>query len=156
MHTHSLEPRNKPIDHLSIRPGLLRRLAAVFYDGLLLLAVFFVATALLLPFNSGQAITATPILYRLYLSVVSFIFFGWFWTHGGQTLGSRAWKIKIQSFDQRPITWTQAAKRFMGLCLTLGIDLIWLAINDRYLALYERWSGSTAFFNDTPPSLAKE
>ena len=36
--------------------GLLRRLAALFYDSLLLLALWFVATAVLLPFTGGDAV----------------------------------------------------------------------------------------------------
>ena len=32
-----------------------------------------------------------------YLFLVTFGFFGWFWTHGGQTIGMRAWKIRLVS-----------------------------------------------------------
>ncbi len=141
--------RNKPVDALADRPGLLRRLAAAFYDTLLLIAVFFVATAIILPLNAGRAFSTTQYFYPCYLLIVSFVFFGWFWTHGGQTLGLRAWKIKIQSLDQQNITWRQAAWRFLGLLLTAGLDLAWLIFNKRYLALYERWSGSSVFFNDS-------
>ncbi|MEQ1531892.1 MAG: RDD family protein, partial [Methylococcales bacterium] len=67
----------------SASPGLLVRLAAILYDLLLLIAIFFVATAILLPFNSGEAAGASQLIYyRLYLIVISFIFYGWFWTHG--------------------------------------------------------------------------
>ncbi|NOT83185.1 MAG: RDD family protein [Methylococcaceae bacterium] len=126
-------------------------MAAFFYDSLLLVGVLFVATALILPFNAGRAFSSAQFFYPLYLFVVSFVFFGWFWTHGGQTLGSRAWKIKIQTLDQHPVTWRCAAKRFLGIILTSGLDLIWLVVNKRYLALYERWSKSSVFFNDGPP-----
>jgi len=36
-------------------PGFFRRLAAIFYDLFLLLAVLFLATAIELPFNAGEA-----------------------------------------------------------------------------------------------------
>ncbi|MEQ1635647.1 MAG: RDD family protein [Methylococcales bacterium] len=140
----------KPVSALSARPGLLRRLAAVFYDSLLLLGIFFVATAIILPLNAGQAFNPSQTFYPLYLVSVSFIFFGWFWTHGGQTPGSRAWKIKVLTLEQHPLTWRQAAMRFLSILLTLGLDLIWLLVNKRYLALYERWSGSSVFFSDPP------
>jgi uncharacterized RDD family membrane protein YckC len=151
LHTKNLKRHNKPADHLASRPGLLRRLAAVFYDSLLLVAVFFVATALILPLNAGRAFASTQYFYPIYLLVVSFIFFGWFWTHGGQTLGLRAWKIKIQTLDQHDITWQQAALRFLGILLTLGLDITWVVFNKRYLAVHERWSQSTVFYNNTPP-----
>ena len=95
------------------KPNLLRRLAAVFYDLLLLLSVLVVATALILPFNAGEAFTSSW-LYSLYLLVISFIFYGWFWTHGGQTLGLRAWKLCVLTIDQKPISWRQAFLRFCG------------------------------------------
>ena len=73
------------------RPAtLFRRLAALFYDSLLLLAVWFIATALLLPFTSGEAIRPHNPLLSSYLLFISFFFYGWFWIHGGQTLGMSA------------------------------------------------------------------
>ncbi|MEN8260121.1 MAG: RDD family protein, partial [Pseudomonadota bacterium] len=78
-------------------PGFFRRLGAIFYDSLLLLSVLFVATALILPFNEGEAFHSNQHYYPLFLLILSLLFFGWFWTHGGQTLGMRAWKIKVCS-----------------------------------------------------------
>jgi uncharacterized RDD family membrane protein YckC len=76
------------------KPGFFRYLGAIFYDLILVIAVFFVATAILLPFNQGEAIHSS-FLFPLYLLSVSFVFYGWFWTHGGQTLGLRAWKLRL-------------------------------------------------------------
>ncbi len=139
------DPQNQPHLALETRPSLWRRLAATAYDTLLLLGVLFIATAVILPLNAGKAFNASQYCYPLYLLLVSFGFFGWFWTHGGQTLGLKAWKIKVQTFDGHNLNWGQAARRFCFLLLTLGIDLIWLLINKRYLAIHERLSGSTVF-----------
>ena len=57
--------------------GLPRRLAAVAYDAFLLFALLFVATALLLPFSGGQAISSSNGLYPLYLLAVSYLYFTW-------------------------------------------------------------------------------
>jgi uncharacterized RDD family membrane protein YckC len=102
------------------RPNLLRRLAAIFYDLLLLLSVLFVATALILPFNAGEAFTQHG-FYSIYLLTLSFIFYGWFWTHGGQTLGLRAWKLQVLTIDQQPISWTQAFWRFIGAIVSWSL-----------------------------------
>ena len=91
--------------------SLIRRFAAIVYDLLLLASILFVATALVLPFNAGQAFEA-QIFYLLYLLIISFIFYGWFWTHGGQTLGLRAWKLQVLTFDSQSISWLQAFWRF--------------------------------------------
>ncbi len=103
-------------------------MGAICYDALLLLAVLFFATAIALPFNSGQAFAADQFFYPVYLLTISFIFYGWFWTHGGQTLGLRAWKIKAETLEGQTMTWQHAAVRFAGGLLSwvcLGLGFVW-------------------------------
>lgn len=99
------------------RPSLLRHLAVVMYDLLLLLSVLLLAAAIAVGVNAlvtdGQAITAGNPFFFFYLLVVSFLFYGWFWTHGGQTLGMRTWKVFLLSDNHHPITWQQAFLRFI-------------------------------------------
>lgn len=114
-------------------PNLLRRFAAIFYDSLLLLSVLFLSTALILPFNAGQAFS-TSWLYSLYLLCVSFGFYGWFWTHGGQTLGLKAWKLQVLTIDKKSITWRQAFLRFSSAIiswLVLGMGFAWALRKDK-------------------------
>lgn len=135
--------------HIS-RPGFLRRLAATFYDLLLLLAVLFVATALLLPFNGGRAFTAQQFFFPLYLLLVSLLFYAWFWTHGGQTLGLRAWKIKVLTLDREPISWKQALLRFVAAIVSwgfLGLGILWILIDKNQLSWHDHLS-KTALFLD--------
>lgn len=109
------------------RPGFFRYIAAIFYDAMLIIALFFLATALLLPFNNGEAIQA-PILFPAYLFSISFIFLAWFWTHGGQTLGMQAWNLYLISDSNTKITWYQALTRFLTAIiswLALGLGIFW-------------------------------
>jgi uncharacterized RDD family membrane protein YckC len=113
-------------------PGLLRRLGAILYDGLLLSAILFAATAFILLFNGGAAITPDQWLFPVYLISISFLFFGGFWTHGGQTLGMRAWKIRVISLSGGKITWSQALIRFTGAMLSwaaAGIGYWWIVFS---------------------------
>jgi uncharacterized RDD family membrane protein YckC len=126
-------------------PGFLRRLGAQIYDALLLLAVWFLATAIALPFNQGQAFTSSQWLYPLYLLAVSLIFYAWFWTHGGQTLGMRAWKIKVLNSQLEAISGQQAVTRFFtaGLSwLCLGLGFIWVVIDRQGLAWHDKLSNT--------------
>ena len=107
--------------------GFFRYMAAIFYDLILVIALFFFATAVLLPFNQGEAIQST-FLFPLYLLCISFIFYGWFWTHGGQTLGLRAWKLRLVSDEQTDISWKQAFIRYLTACcswLVFGLGFFW-------------------------------
>jgi uncharacterized RDD family membrane protein YckC len=95
-------------------------LGALFYDSILLLGIQFFATLALVPLH-GTAFGPHNPLYQLYLLIVAFLFFGGFWTHGGQTLGMRAWKIKLYAADGGTISWRQAGLRFVAALLSLGL-----------------------------------
>lgn len=106
---------------------LLRRLLALVYDALLLIAVWFLAMALLLLLGGGRMAAGSP-WSSLYLLGVCIAFFGGFWTHGGQTLGMRAWRLQLVQTDGRPVTWPRAVLRVLSavpawLVLLLGIVL---------------------------------
>lgn len=111
------------------RAPLIRRLAAIAYDAFLLFGVLFLASLLALPFTADDAQRAHHPLFSVYLFVVSFIFFGWFWTHGGQTLGMRAWRVRVVRHDNGgTITWWQASLRFLVATLSwlmLGTGFLW-------------------------------
>ncbi|MDZ4128869.1 MAG: RDD family protein [Hydrogenophaga sp.] len=137
---------------LILAPGFFRQFAAMLYDFLLLVAILFVATALLLPFNSGAAATDSQLwLYRLYLLSISFLFYGWFWTHGGQTLGLRAWKIKVLTLDKQVISWPQAGLRFVCAVLswmTLGCGFLWILIDKNKRSWHDHLSKTAVFFEE--------
>jgi uncharacterized RDD family membrane protein YckC len=127
------------------KPGLLRRLAVILYDALLLLAVLFLATAVALPFNAGQAFSSGQFAYPVYLLVISFLFYGWFWTRGGQTLGLRAWKIKVCRFDGGVVSWRLAVLRFAAAGLSwvcLGLGFFWCLFDKKRLCWHDYLSGT--------------
>ncbi|HIG90979.1 MAG TPA: RDD family protein [Methylococcaceae bacterium] len=136
------QPINTPC-----HPGFWRRLFAIFYDTFLLAALLFISTALALPLNAGEAFAADP-LYLGYLIGVCFLFFGWFWTHGGQTLGLRAWKIQILTATKQPLSWKDALSRFIWATLSwglFGLGFIWILFDKEKKSLHDRLSGTQAF-----------
>ena len=83
---------------------------------------------------------------------VSFLFYGWFWTHGGQTLGLRAWKIKVLTLDQKPISWKQSLLRFVTAIISwagLGVGFMWVLIDKNRYSWHDHVS-KTALFYDNP------
>lgn len=117
------------------QPNILKRLLATFYDSFLVLATIFIAVALTLPFTKGEVAAEKNIFMTLYILVVIYLFYGWFWTHGGQTLGMRSWKQKLVSNDGNNVNWKQTFIRFItGLpawCVfIIGISL-W-ALPDKF------------------------
>lgn len=127
-------------------------MAIILYDALLLFAVLFFTTALALPFNNGDAFVDSRFLYPVYLGCISFAFYGWFWTHGGQTLGLKTWKYQVLTIDLQPITWKQAFFRFcLGLMswVVLGLGFFWIFFDKNNLALHDRLS-KTGLYPEEP------
>jgi uncharacterized RDD family membrane protein YckC len=128
------------VDRLKL---LLRRLAGLLYDAMLAVALMFLATALILPLNGGQAFQTGHWGYAAYLAVVTFLFVGWFWTHGGQTLGMKAWHLKLQGADGGPVGWGAAAVRFAAALVSLGVfgaGYAWILVDPQGVAWHGRLS----------------
>ncbi len=139
-----MTPSTTPQPHPA---GLLPRLGAAVYDGLLLVALFFLATALVAPLMPSDHIPTGTIWFQAYLLLVMFGFYGWFWTHGGQTLGMRAWRLRVLNTDGSALRWSRALLRFIVawlawfsvigllLCLRNGVALHDQLSNTRVLRL---------------------
>jgi len=114
-------------------PSLLRRLAAAFYDSLLIIAIWFLATLLVLPLTGGEAIEHYRLLYLLYLLGLTALFFLWFWHRSGQTLGMQAWRIRVLDHRlERPTLAALIVRVVLMLTLLLAAlyGLIMLALDD--------------------------
>lgn len=108
--------------------GLLRRLAAMFYDLLLMVALWFAATFAMLPLTGGEAILTSSQgllghFYHALLLLLAVAYFGTCWTRGGQTLGMKAWRIRLERMDGRSPRWGDALLRF-----TTGATSVLLAV----------------------------
>tara|TARA_R110002096_G_scaffold427037_2_gene637436 strand:+ start:11 stop:454 length:444 start_codon:yes stop_codon:yes gene_type:complete len=107
--------------------SLLKQFAAMIYDSLLLFAILFVASAIAIAFNHGEAIESS-FLFTLYLALTLFIFYAWFWHTAGQTLGMRVWKIRIVSDLGGNPGWGVSFLRLVFAILSLlcfGLGYFW-------------------------------
>lgn len=132
-------------DDSTKKVGLTRRLLAILYDSLLLFAVLYLATAIVLPFRGGEAIAPQTPWYSAYLLVVSFLYFGGFWTHGGQTLGMRAWRMRLTSKEGEVVSWGQALARFLGSLgswAPLGLGFAWALFDRKRMTWHDHLSRS--------------
>ncbi len=131
---------------LSYTPASLwRRLGAMLYDSLLLLAVLFTVTAILTAATQGKGLVSNNPLFSSFLLFVCFFFYGWFWVHGGQTLGMRAWRLRVQCPDGRPISWSQALLRFIAAMVSLacaGLGFLWILVDKHQRSWHDRYSES--------------
>lgn len=133
-----------------VRAGLLRRLGAMLYDGLLLLAVLMVATALFLPLTGGEALErhthpALAFAYRMALLLLVVGFHGLSWTRRGQTLGMASWHLRVEREDGRLLTWGDSLRRLGWGLLSLlpaGLGFAWILVDRQRRAWHDRLSGT--------------
>lgn len=140
-----------------IPASILRRLAATGYDLLLLAALWFLTTGILvplyvacgLPTEDINGVVRPPVwfLQRVLLPILiveTWGFYAWFWRRGGQTLGMRAWRIRAHDPFGMALSLQQTVLRFLAgmlTWLTLGLGLL-LVLLPPHQALHDRLSGT--------------
>lgn len=126
----------------AIRPAsLIRRLMAMVYDTLLVIALWMVLGGIAVAINHGQAVQGP--LWKSVLFVSTYLFFAYFWTRSGQTLGMIAWHLRVQTAEGGHISWSQALLRFLFAipsALLLGLGYWWILLTDERLAWHDRIS----------------
>lgn len=98
-----------------------RRLMAMVYDTFLVFALLLCAGGIVFAIRGGVAPPSNTSWYSLYLAGVAVAFFIGFWTHGGQTLGMRAWRLRLENNDGSHVTWRTALKRLGLACVSLAV-----------------------------------
>jgi uncharacterized RDD family membrane protein YckC len=125
---------------------LLKRLGAMLYDALLLIAVYMALTFALLPLSGGEAITpqSHPLLGRLYqlaLLAATAGFFGLSWTRRGQTLGMQSWRLRLLRDDGGTPTWRDSLLRLAAAALSwlpFGLGFLWILVDPQARAWHDR------------------
>lgn len=128
------------------RAGFMRRFGGWVYDVLLSIAVYMTAGAasflifgLLVNYGflsmqghehlidlQQSSLVYSVLIYGWNLGWVAF-FFVWFWSKSGQTLGMKAWRLRVQNHDGSLISKRTAIKRLLPTLLGLGN--IWVLID---------------------------
>lgn len=122
-----------------------RRLAAFCYDLLLLTALLFSFTLIVVALRLGEPVPPDSVWFASCLFAIAMAFFCGFWVLGGQTVGMRAWGIRLVTSDGHRIGWLQACGRFCaGLVAlaTAGLGFWWALTNERKQAWHDLWTGT--------------
>jgi len=153
--------------------GFIKRILVISYDGLLLIAVTFFTLAIVMGLFIAVApssffVDATTLenpkmiqftdlgrligsmIFIVHCLSISFLFYGWFWTHGGQTLGMRAWNLYLIKPDGQFIDWKIAAKRYCASILSwaaLGLGFTWILLNKEKLTWHDMLSNTQIIYS---------
>lgn len=123
---------------LSDTPTIKRRLTTMMYEGVLLFGVVAIAGLLFSPiFEQRHALYLRHAL-QYWLFFVIGAYFIWFWTHSGQTLPMKTWRMRVVTLDGKPLPFKRALARYFlawlwflpGLAIAWALDAkAWTAIS---------------------------
>jgi len=125
--------------------GVMRRIAAGCYDALLLGAIWMLATLAIVALRGGEPVPPGQLGYQLLLLGATALFFITSWLRGGQTLGMRAWRLRVERQSGDPLDARTGMVRFVGGLLSVlacGLGLLWLWIDRDELTWHDRLAGT--------------
>lgn len=125
------------------RAGFFRRLAAIIYDLLVAIAVAMCAAMVMIitlvillasgvldmqGYQHTSELLQHSLLYQTLIQVwvAAWVlgFFLWFWKNGGQTIGMRAWRLRLFSLSDKPFGYKRALWRLICSLGGLGTLLV--------------------------------
>ncbi len=120
------------------------RLFAGLYDLLPVLALWFVTGALALLVTGGALDYHAP-AYRLALLGVATGYYVLSWMRGGQTIGMRAWRLRVVRADGGTLSARQALLRFavaLGSLAAAGLGLLWALVDADWRGWHDLVAGT--------------
>ncbi len=126
--------------------GLLRRLGAMIYDALLVIAILFLATLPFIALRGGEPVeTGDNVIYQLWLVLVVYAFFVGFWSSKGRTLGMQSWGLQLETPGGDRVGVAAASIRYFAAILSwaaLGLGFLWQLVDRDKLTWHDRLSGT--------------
>ncbi|MFT2090028.1 RDD family protein [Paraglaciecola sp. 2405UD69-4] len=71
-----------------------------------------------------QTSTIYPLILQIWVTIWVVVFFLWFWRNGGQTIGMRAWRLRLFSTNDKPFGYRRALLRLVCAFGGLGTLLV--------------------------------
>lgn len=132
---------------------LWRKLGALIYDLLIMAAVSMAYGGLVLTIKVRLLNYSLVDGEKANLGLEGFIgwllviiaFYVFFWRRGGQTIGMRAWRLRLIGHDYARASWTACLLRALtapASLLVFGVGYWWQLLDKEQLTLHDRASGT--------------
>ena len=125
--------------------GLPRHLLIIIYDGVVIIALLMLATALAMLAGLGNQTAMQDPIYTAYLVAIWFIYLLWCWHRGGMTLGMRAWHVCITDEKGKPPGLGSCAIRFLvsiPSAAVAGLGFLWPLFDSEKRTWHDMASGT--------------
>jgi uncharacterized RDD family membrane protein YckC len=124
---------------------LARRLGSMCYEILLLAAILFAAGWIFLAIERLLPAALARALFQLYLLVVCGVYFVYCWSHSGQTLPMKTWRIRVMTREGGMLSTRRATLRYLlalaGIALA-GVGFWWALFDRDGQFLHDRLAGT--------------
>lgn len=99
------------------------------YEAMLLFGVLFVAGWLFSTLLQQRNALYLRGALQIWLLLVLALYFAWFWTHGGQTLAMKTWRVRVERADGGKLGYAQALLRHVlaWLWFLPGLLVAWMS-----------------------------
>jgi uncharacterized RDD family membrane protein YckC len=134
--------------------GLLRRLAAIMYDMLLLFAILMLVGTPFVAVRGGEAVPPmTDLFFRMTIGATIYLYFVVYWTRSGRTLGMQSWGLQLETQDGGRPTLATNSVRFLAAILSwapVGLGFLWQLWDKDKLTWHDRISGTHIVYYPKP------
>lgn len=125
------------------------RLMAILYDTFLILAMSMaygaIATFIAAQINGATEHDYNPTvsgpIFQAGWGITLLVFYCYFWIKAGQTVGMKAWRLKLITTNTKSLTITQCIMRFFIGILSFscfGLGFLWVLIDKNNDTLHDR------------------
>jgi uncharacterized RDD family membrane protein YckC len=125
--------------------GLLRRIAAILYDTLLVAAVLFIFTIPFIAIRDGEPVEPGSFAHQVTMFMAAYLFFVGFWVRKGRTLGMQSWGLQLQDANDAIPSLAACSIRFVAAIVSLGVfglGFLWQLVDKDKLTWHDRISGT--------------
>jgi len=100
----------------------------MLYEAMLMFAVLFISSLLFAALLEQRHALYLRSILQTWLFLLMGIYFIWFWTHGGQTLAMKTWRIRLETHGGEKVTVKRALVRYLlaWLWIVPGLAIAWV------------------------------
>src|ERR1700761_7589331 len=102
-----------PAAPLPAPPSVRRRLATMLYEGVILFGIVFIAGYLFSTLTQQRNGLTHHNLLAAWIGFVVGLYFVWFWTHSGQTLPMKTWRLRVVAANGAAVSTPRAIVRYV-------------------------------------------
>lgn len=118
------------------------KIACLLYESLILIALLLLVTLVFVAIFGDATAHPKKSALQLTLWLSMGVCFVWQWTHGGQTLAMKTWKLQVSTQNGDPISLRQGIIRYFVASIFFGLSFLWALFDRNHQYLHDRIAGT--------------